>query len=69
MKEVIRSMKRMADYDFRTNSNTATLPEDAIGDSPLSVLLGKRSRADNKITIIPDEEENKKENITATYWG
>jgi hypothetical protein len=66
MKEVIRTM---ANRDFRKNENKITLPVGTIRDNQSPSLEIKRSGKEEKISKIPQEDDDKRENITATYWG
>jgi FtsZ-binding cell division protein ZapB len=66
MKEVIRIM---ADHDFRKNEHKITLAVNTIWDKQLIPLEIKRTREEEKISKIPQEEDNNRENLTATYWG
>lgn len=59
----------MGDQDFRKNEHKITLPVDTIRDSQVTPLEIKRNQAEEKIPKIPHEEDNKRENVTATYWG
>jgi len=62
-------MKQTADHYFRKIENTITLPEDTIRNNQMTPLERMRSREEKKVSKTPEEKKNKREHLTATYWG
>ena len=62
-------MHRMAGHYFRRNGDTSTLPNCLPRNDPLTPLESKEQGEKNKVSAIPEENDNKKAHLTATYWG
>jgi len=61
-------MKRTADQYFRINETRDTLPVDAMGKYPLTPWERKKNGEEKELSKTAEEKE-KKEYLTATYWG
>ena len=62
-------MKRMADRYFRSNENKVNVSEDPLDDNRLTSGENRRSGEEKNMANISEEKENKKDHLTATYWG
>jgi len=62
-------MRMISDQYFRVSERSITSPEDPIGSNQMTPREEKRLRQEEKFSVILQEEESKRENFTATYWG
>ena len=62
-------MRMISDQYFGVNERSITSPEDPVWSNQMTTREEKRLREEGKFSVILQEEESKRENFTATYWG
>ncbi len=62
-------MRMISNQYFGANERSVTFPEDPALSNQITSREGRENREEEKFSVILQEEESKRENFTATYWG